>query len=188
MEKDKRIRILDAALRLFVEFGFHGTPTSKIAKEAGIANGTLFHYFSTKDDLVMALYVHIKKQMAESMAFRWHENDALKDIMKNVYVSTLYWALDNKLEFKFVEQFNSSPFLSLIAPEEVQKQVQFHYDLIQRAIDEKWIKPMPVDFIFTLVMSNVYGLNQYLLSHTFTKAEQQKYINDTFDMLWDMIS
>ena len=61
---DKRKQILDAALKLFVELGFHGTPTSMIAKEAGVANGTLFHYFATKDELVIALYVAIKNQMA----------------------------------------------------------------------------------------------------------------------------
>jgi AcrR family transcriptional regulator len=38
---DKKEEILKTALKLFVEFGFHATPTSKIAKEAGIANGTL---------------------------------------------------------------------------------------------------------------------------------------------------
>ena len=61
---DKRQQILDAALKLFVEYGFHGTPTSLIAKEAGVANGTLFHYFSTKDELVVALYSSIKSRMS----------------------------------------------------------------------------------------------------------------------------
>jgi AcrR family transcriptional regulator len=41
---DKQQEILSAALQLFVANGFHGTATSKIAKEAGVANGTLFHY------------------------------------------------------------------------------------------------------------------------------------------------
>ena len=53
---EKREKILAAALNLFVEFGFHGTPTSKIAQKAGVANGTLFHYFATKEELVVALF------------------------------------------------------------------------------------------------------------------------------------
>ncbi len=60
---DKREKILKAALHLFVEFGFHGTPTSKIANKAGVANGTLFHYFATKEALIIALYIDIKQQM-----------------------------------------------------------------------------------------------------------------------------
>ena len=51
---DKPEKILSTALKLFVAYGFHGTPTSKIASEAGVSNGTLFHYFKTKDELVVA--------------------------------------------------------------------------------------------------------------------------------------
>ena len=50
---NKREKIFSTALNLFVEHGFHGTPTSKIAKEAGVANGTLFHHFNTKEDLII---------------------------------------------------------------------------------------------------------------------------------------
>ena len=63
MEKTKKI--LDAALKLFVEYGFHGTPTSKIAEEAGVANGTLFNKFKTKDELIVALFVDIELHMSK---------------------------------------------------------------------------------------------------------------------------
>jgi len=58
---DKRTAILSASLTLFTERGFHGTPTSMIAREAGIATGTLFHYFKTKEELITALYLSVKK-------------------------------------------------------------------------------------------------------------------------------
>ena len=60
---DKKAKVLDAALKLFVEFGFHNTPTSKIAKEAGISSGTLFYFYPTKDELVVALYLDIKAKL-----------------------------------------------------------------------------------------------------------------------------
>jgi len=46
--KDKRTAIIEAALKLFTERGFHGTSTAQISKEAGVATGTLFNYFPTK--------------------------------------------------------------------------------------------------------------------------------------------
>ena len=46
---EKREAILDTALVLFTERGFFGTPTSMISKEAGVATGTLFFYFKTKE-------------------------------------------------------------------------------------------------------------------------------------------
>ncbi|MDD3246000.1 MAG: TetR/AcrR family transcriptional regulator [Methanosarcina sp.] len=50
--EDKRTAIIETALKLFTERGFHGTSTAQISKEAGVATGTLFNYFPTKEDLV----------------------------------------------------------------------------------------------------------------------------------------
>ena len=58
--KDKRTAIIEAALKLFTERGFHGTSTAEISKEAGVATGTLFNYFPTKEDLINSLYFEVK--------------------------------------------------------------------------------------------------------------------------------
>ena len=57
---DKREAILQAATRLFAIRGLSATPTSAISNAAGIAEGTLFTYFSTKTDLCNAAYRRIK--------------------------------------------------------------------------------------------------------------------------------
>lgn len=44
--------ILETAIRLFAKKGFDGTATKEIAKEAGISEGLIFHYFPTKADLL----------------------------------------------------------------------------------------------------------------------------------------
>ena len=48
-----RKAILRAALELFAEKGFYQTTTRAIARKAGIAEGTLFNYFETKEDLAL---------------------------------------------------------------------------------------------------------------------------------------
>jgi TetR/AcrR family transcriptional regulator len=52
---DKRERILDAALSEFVERGYDGTSTALIAERAGVAKALVFHYFSSKDALFLAV-------------------------------------------------------------------------------------------------------------------------------------
>ncbi|HDY82189.1 MAG TPA: TetR/AcrR family transcriptional regulator [Halieaceae bacterium] len=47
--------IMTAATRLFADEGFHGTSTRKIAAATGVSEGTLFHYFSTKNVLLLAI-------------------------------------------------------------------------------------------------------------------------------------
>ena len=53
--KDKKTVIMEASLKLFTERGFYGTSTAQISKEAGVATGTLFNYFPTKEDLLNSL-------------------------------------------------------------------------------------------------------------------------------------
>ncbi|MCI9035268.1 MAG: TetR/AcrR family transcriptional regulator [Lachnospiraceae bacterium] len=51
----KKMKIIQAALDLFVERGYYGTKTSQISRRAGISEGLLFHYFPTKEILLEEL-------------------------------------------------------------------------------------------------------------------------------------
>ena len=53
---DKRGRILDAALTVFAAKGFYNTKVSEVAREAGVADGTIYNYFKSKDDLLITLF------------------------------------------------------------------------------------------------------------------------------------
>jgi AcrR family transcriptional regulator len=52
----RREHILETALKLFARHGFDGTSTKQIAQAAGVAEGLIFHYFPTKDDLLNAVW------------------------------------------------------------------------------------------------------------------------------------
>ncbi len=54
LEERERV-ILDAAARLFASSGFHATSTRSIAASAGVSEGTVFHYFRSKNDLMLAI-------------------------------------------------------------------------------------------------------------------------------------
>lgn len=185
---DKKQLILDAAIKLFVEFGFHGTPTSKIAQEAGVANGTLFHYFPTKDDLVMALYIDIKTRLNEYIEQNAKQEAGFKERVKGQYLASLYWALDHNAEFRFIQLFNASPYHTVLDPVEVDKQTKPILDMLRMGIKDKIIKALPVDLLYTLITSHTYALNQYLAGQEFSKTKQHQYISDTFELLWDMLT
>lgn len=52
----KRDRILDAAERVFAQRGFYAAKVADIAREAGVADGTIYLYFKNKDDLLITLF------------------------------------------------------------------------------------------------------------------------------------
>lgn len=53
---DKRERILTAALKVFARAGFYNAKVSEIAREAGVADGTIYLYFKNKDDLLISTF------------------------------------------------------------------------------------------------------------------------------------
>ena len=65
---DKREAILAAALRLIARLGLHAAPMSAVAREAGVAAGTLYLYFPSKEAMINALYLEVLAHRHRSMA------------------------------------------------------------------------------------------------------------------------
>ncbi|WP_039058861.1 TetR/AcrR family transcriptional regulator [Enterobacter sp. Bisph1] len=64
--EDKKLALLDAATEAIAQSGIAAS-TALIARNAGVAEGTLFRYFATKDDLLNALYLHLKSDLCGTM-------------------------------------------------------------------------------------------------------------------------
>src|SRR5512145_3154219 len=58
-------QIIDAAIRVFARNGYYNSRVSDIAREAGIASGTIYLYFKTKDEILVTLF---REKMAEWVA------------------------------------------------------------------------------------------------------------------------
>jgi TetR/AcrR family transcriptional regulator, fatty acid metabolism regulator protein len=56
-QRTKRKQILDAAIRVFADHGYHGSRVGDIARDAGVAHGLLYHYFASKDDILRTIFV-----------------------------------------------------------------------------------------------------------------------------------
>jgi AcrR family transcriptional regulator len=182
---DKREQILESALKLFVEFGFHGAPTSKIAQNAGVSNGTLFHYFKTKDELVVELYIKLKNELNSSMSTHLRNDDSIKNRFKKTFTIAIQWALDNRDKFYYIQQIYFTPHIYLIPESVQQEQMRMHKKLIEEALTAKAIKNMPVDFITALFSSHLTGIYNYI--QTLPESKRKSIIDNGFELFWDMM-
>src|SRR4051794_17114401 len=66
-EPDKRARILEAAVKIFAEKGFYNARVSEIAHVAGVADGTIYLYFKSKDDLLISLFEDRMEQVNHNL-------------------------------------------------------------------------------------------------------------------------
>jgi hypothetical protein len=123
-------------------------------------------------------------EINESIA---QESD-FEEILKKYYTTTLNWATEHRDEFKFMEQFNSSPYLKKIAEDEIQKYVKPLKQLLQNAVDGGILKNLDLEILFTLISGHTFSINQYLIISEPQESKREQIISETFDLLWQMIS
>src|SRR4051812_17726483 len=66
--EERREAVLEAGMTVFAERGFLGTPTTEVAKAAGISQAYLFRLFPTKSDLVLAVVQRSNDRIADAFA------------------------------------------------------------------------------------------------------------------------
>ena len=110
LSPEKRQSILDAAAELIAAQGV-GVSTAAIAKLAGVAEGTLFTYFPTKDDLLNELYLHLSRDLAGALTAEEPRGDAQARIAH--YMRALIgWGVSNQVAHKAKSQLRASDRLS----------------------------------------------------------------------------
>jgi len=88
--EDKRQAILQAATRLFAKEGLNA-PTARIAKAAGVAEGTLFTYFASKDELMNRLYLELKGGLRAEMAPAPPVQAGLREQLRHAWHTYVRW-------------------------------------------------------------------------------------------------
>ena len=110
--QEKRRALLEAAIDVFAERGFWDTPTSLISRTAGVAEGTLFNYFSTKDELINAVYLALKQELAETLFTGLEEVHSLEEQARQAWHCYIAWGLTHTKKFKVLGQIGDSYQLS----------------------------------------------------------------------------
>lgn len=99
----KHQQIVDGACQLFFKKGYHGTTIREIAMASGMSMGQLYHYISSKDDVLFLIYKH--------MQMIWYEHlersgiEQIRDPLKKLTLalqSTLQFMVENKRLFLFI--------------------------------------------------------------------------------------
>lgn len=109
---EKKAQIIDAALKLFSENGYHGTSTSMIAKAAGISKGLLYHYIESKEKLIQEICKTVYDLIYDH--YEIHDQDVLTPEELEIFVRKSFEAIRaNKDFFRLI--------FSLSMNEEVRK-------------------------------------------------------------------
>ena len=131
--KDKHIRIIKAATKIFAKKGFFQAKVSDIAKEAQVADGTIYLYFENKDDILISLFEEQMNRVLEDMKRQIStEDDAIKKIEKFAYNHLKLMELNkNMAEIIQVELRQSTKFMKEYKNEKFHQYLNLIGDIIE---------------------------------------------------------
>jgi TetR/AcrR family transcriptional repressor of multidrug resistance operon len=107
---DKKRAIFKSTLELVKDNGFHGTPMSLIAKKAGVAAGTIYVYFESKDALMIELFSYIRAKMIEAILVDDNEDADFKERFFSIWLNHCFFYINNPDMVYFLEQYTNSPY------------------------------------------------------------------------------
>lgn len=118
--EDKKQALLEAATAAFAQSGIAAS-TSAIARSAGVAEGTLFRYFATKDELLNELYLAIKLRLVRTMIAGLDPDEKRpKENARNIWNSYIDWGVRNPMEHKAIRRMALSERIT----DETRRQVK----------------------------------------------------------------
>jgi AcrR family transcriptional regulator len=181
---DKRNAILSAATSVFSERGL-GAATSAISHAAGVAEGTLFTYFKTKDDLVNALYCEIKLELADAMMSDFPRRASVRLRFQHVWDRYAEWGIANPEQYRVLQQITVwggltdesrragiAPFL------EIEK-------VAETAVADRVFLDRPLEFIAAAMSALAETTIQFMRR---SPSQAEMYRKAGFEMLWAAVT
>jgi AcrR family transcriptional regulator len=180
--EDKRNAILDAATRLFAERGLAAAPTSEISKLAGVAEGTLFTYFGTKDELINSLYRELKLELADAMMSDFPRKKNVRTRLRHVWDRYVRWGIANPRQYKVLAQLLMSEVLTKESRDAGSAPFVEFQTMIREGMEGRILRnDVPVELIAKSFAALVEATIELTVSNP---SKANKYRDSGFGLLW----
>ena len=181
---DKRTAILEAATEAVAMLGV-SAPTAKIAKDAGVAEGTLFTYFANKDELLNRLYLELKMDLRDAVITGYPAGKSLVDRSRHFWDRYVGWGSAHPLKRRAMRQLAVSDRIT----EETKKLVGDAFAEVNDMIRE-WaaggaMRHQPPSFV-SAILSAIADTTMDFIARE--PAQSRRYTKAGFDAFWKAVA
>lgn len=182
---DKKQRIILTMLELVVKQGVHATPMSQVAKEAGVAVGTIYHYFQNKNQIIEEIYGMICQDFGVVLMANIPDDKDFKSQYEIMWHNLYNYFVGNPLAFKFMEFVGVPPIIS----SEIRLQNVKHFthirDFFLSGILKKEIKDVNLRLVLQMSFGNVISAVRLKFKDELVMNKDQ--VKDALEMSWNCI-
>jgi AcrR family transcriptional regulator len=104
-------RVIEAALELFAERGYHGTSVPAVMERAGIGAGSLYRLFESKEALVNAVFRNAKRRLEVALRDGLRMDGEPRELFDELWARLAAFAKTEPVAFRFLELQDHTPYL-----------------------------------------------------------------------------
>jgi AcrR family transcriptional regulator len=169
--KDKKEKIIKAAIQILSKKGFQASPMPLIAKKAQVATGTIYTYFKNKDQLIKSCFFFIEDEIINCLSLKLNGTVSVKEQVIRFWTELLNYIIANPTYFAYLEQFHNSPYGISLRKDRIvgigNNEPSIFVSVMEDGIKKKEIKEMPMTLLCALVFGPIYFLSRdHLLGFT----------------------
>ena len=184
---DKRTLVLEASIDLFAEEGFWNTPTTRIAKHAGVGTGTLFNYFGSKEGLIDEVYMELKREWGEHILSGWPEEGTLREQLEHMWFRYIDWGMRYPDRYTLKQQLHLSELVSEESQAEGTEQLAFVVDLYNQAVSDGILIDIPLEYFGMLFQAQVEAAIAYAQYRDLQDMALLKHVGLSFEIFWNSV-
>ena len=145
----RRREIMEAALELFSQKGFHGTTMAQVARRAGVGVGTIYQHFKSKEDLYLSPLEEMCQELLTSLRSLIQEEDHTRETLKKILQAKTAFVERHRSFFKLYlsEQLATLEAvrdrLGVRADHLYGQFFELYQDIVKRGIQRGELKPLP---------------------------------------------
>jgi AcrR family transcriptional regulator len=183
----KRDQILQTAVELFVRQGVENTPTSQISKVSGVATGTLFHHFPTKEALVRALVLETKASLHARVAEALSESGGFKPALQAMWAAQIRWAMAHPALFRLKTRMETLVDIDAQTRAELDAMWGEILGFIASGMANGQFKTMPEDYLFGALNAQVAFAAEYFIENPKAFADD-RLRDQAFESAWASVA
>ncbi|MGA0139090.1 MAG: TetR/AcrR family transcriptional regulator [bacterium] len=184
----KKQALLEAAIELFAKDGFWHTTTANIAKHAGVATGTLFTYFPTKNDLLDEVYLMIKREALAEVQREPKPQGSFEAVFKGIHTRLLKWGSANPKKFQLMLQLRQGNQVSQRIHETIEDDWKESYDWIKLGQQEGKLASFPTNLLLSIIHGHLEAVIQHNIQHNLSEKEVAEVATISSEILWRYLS
>ncbi|WP_420322606.1 TetR/AcrR family transcriptional regulator [Flagellimonas sp.] len=183
----KKMDLLETSLSLFVDQGIQKTSMAQISKKSGVAVGTIYHHFKSKEELIEGVYLYILDDLGKHIAFK--EDEIVLDFKERfslLWMKGFNYYIKYPNRFRFHDTYSYSPLIPNSLREYARAFYQTAFDFVEEGISKKILIDTHPVLIMRWLYNSLATIIQIKLDNEFGVTD--KMVSTTLEMTWQSLT